>query len=123
VRAAIEPEIRQQLRLEFAALLREELAKAATETLDLSDQQSKTLLADYARAWESQRNEDRRAVVNAMDNLAARQLAEWAALKKDVDTLAMNADAGLRRTEQRLVQLADGGQPLGGVPQLNPSHK
>jgi hypothetical protein len=33
------------------------------------------------------------------------------ALKKDVDTIAVNADAGLRQAEQQLVHLAGYSQP------------
>jgi len=70
VRKAIEPEIRQQLRQEFAQMLHDEMDKAETQ-----------------------------------------RLADFVALKKDVDTVAVMTDAGLRRTQRQLVQLADYAEP------------
>jgi hypothetical protein len=70
VRKAIEPEIRQQLRQEFAQMLHDEMDKAETQ-----------------------------------------RLADFVALKKDVDTVAVMTDAGLRRTQRQLVQLVDYAEP------------
>jgi hypothetical protein len=38
--------------------------------------------------------------------MQSQRAADYLQLKKDVDTLAVNADAGLRHTEQQLIQLA-----------------
>jgi hypothetical protein len=84
VRAAIEPVMRQ----EVARLMRDELAKAA-----------------------SQRAEDNEAIYAAMDKLDAQRIADLLSLKKELDTVAVNTDAGLRHTEQELVQLAGYTQP------------
>ena len=107
IRAAIEPEIRQQLRQEFTQLLRDELDKAASATLAASGEQTKHWVEDYAQALETKRTEERQAIYAALNKL----LADVVSLKKDVDTVAVYADAGLRRARQELVQLADYTQP------------
>jgi predicted nucleic acid-binding Zn ribbon protein len=111
IRAAIEPEIRQQLRQEFTQLLREELDKAAAETLAASGEQTKHWVEHYAQALEAKRTEDRQAVNAALNKLESQRLADFVSLKKDVDTVAVWTDAGLRRARQELFQLADSTQP------------
>jgi len=69
-RAAITPQIRDQLRSEFAQILHEQLAQT-----------------EAARA------------------------TDYLALKKELDTVAILTDAGLRRTEREIFQLADYAQP------------
>jgi hypothetical protein len=81
-RAAITPEIRRELQGELAQLAREEVARAASFSLASS------------RRYTDQ---------------MAQQL--YVVVKKDIDTLAVNADAGLRHTAQQLFQLADFKQP------------
>jgi Putative zinc-finger len=115
IRAAVEPEIRQRLRQEFAQMLRDELDKAASATLAASGEQTKQVLADYARALETKQSEDNRAIYVALNKLESQlesqRLADYVSLKKELDTVAVLTDAGLRRTEQQLVQLADYNQP------------
>jgi hypothetical protein len=111
IRAAIEPEIRQQLRQEFTQLLRDELDKAASATLAASGEQTKHWVEDYDRALETKRTEDSQAIRAALNKLESQLLADVVSLKKDVDTVAVYADAGLRRARQELVQLADYAQP------------
>jgi anti-sigma factor RsiW len=111
VRAAIEPAIRQELRREFSQWLRDELNKTASATLAASGEQTKGLIADYAAALESNRTEEDEAIYAALDKLDSQRLADFISLKKDMDTVAVNTDAGLRQTEQQLVQLADYAQP------------
>jgi hypothetical protein len=111
IRAEIEPEIRQQLRREFTQMLRDELDKAASATLAASGEQAKHWVEDYARAIEAKHTEDSQVILDALNKLESQRLADFVSLKKDVDTVAVNADAGLRRARQELVQLADYTQP------------
>ena len=111
IRAAIEPEIRQQLRQEFTQLLRDELDKAASATLAASGEQTKHWVEDYAQALATKRTEDNQAIYAALNKLESQRRADFVSLKKDVDTVAWWTDAGLRRARQELVQLADYTQP------------
>jgi hypothetical protein len=78
VRASLEP----QLRKELAQLAKEEANKAAAATLASANEQSDKIASAYAQAL-------------------------WFSLKKDVDVLAVNVDAGLRNTTQELMQMMD----------------
>lgn len=103
VRVAIEPQMRQ----EFTRMLQQELNKTASATLAASGEQAKALLADYATAFETKRAEDNDAIFSALEKLDSQRVADYLSLKKDVDTVALNTDAGLRSAEQQLIQLAD----------------
>ena len=111
VRAAIEPEMRQELRREFAQLFRDQLDKSASTTLAASTEQTRQLLAEFARAVEAKRTEDYQAINAALDKLQSQRLADFFSLKKDVDTMAVLTEGGFRRAQQQLVQLADYTQP------------
>ena len=112
VRAAIEPEMRQELRREFAQLFRDQLDKSASTTLAASTEQTRQLLAEFARAVEAKRTEDYQAINAALDKLQSQRLADFFSLKKDVDTMAVLTESGFRRAQQQLVQLADYTQPV-----------
>src|SRR5437867_8263735 len=105
VRAEIGPKIRQELRQELAQTLRAELDRTASAALAASSEQAKQLLADYAKAIETKYAEDRQAIYASMNKLESQHLADYLSLKKDVDTVAVLTDVGLRRTQQQLVQL------------------
>ncbi|HLH56206.1 MAG TPA: hypothetical protein VKY92_21575 [Verrucomicrobiae bacterium] len=78
LRAALAPEIRKQISSELEQTMRDEAAKSAS------------LALASGRRYTDQ---------------VAQQL--YVSLKKDVETVALNADAGLRDTARQLFQLAD----------------
>ena len=57
------------------------------------------------------RAEDNQAVYAALNKLESQLVANYVSLKKDLDTVAVWTDVGLRRAQQQLVQLADYTQP------------
>ena len=82
LRAAIAPAIQRDLKSEMSLLVREEIARAASLTLASSHRYSEQV---------------------------GQQV--YVMLKKDVDTVAVNADAGLRSTARQLVELVDYKEP------------
>jgi hypothetical protein len=82
LRRTIASDIRRDLNQQLGQLVRDEVTKNASSTI---------------------------ASGHRYTDQVAQEL--YVALKKDVDTVALNADAGLRQTEQQLVQLADYQQP------------
>ena len=82
VRAAIEPDLRKEIRLEMAQMVTDEVNRASAATLSAAGEQADRISAAYSQAL-------------------------WFSLKKDVDTVAVHVDAGLRDTRQRLNQLVD----------------
>ncbi len=107
MRAAIEPEIRSQLRAEFAQTLRQELDKAAAVTLVAARDQARAMLTDY----DDSHTLDDAAVSTALTRLETQQTADYLSLKKQLDTVAVLTDAGLRHTEDQVVQLAASTRP------------
>lgn len=111
LRAAIEPAIRKELKQEFAQQFRADLDKASAATLAASAEQTKTMLDDYARAADTRNAAVVSDIYANLDQMESQRLADYVSLKKDVDTVAVNTDAGLRETERQLVLVADTARP------------
>ena len=103
----------EHLRAAFEPYIRNEMARAAAANLAASAEQTRKLMADYSTAFDLKRTEDIQAIYAALDKLDSQRVADALSLKQELDTVAVNADAGLRHTEQQLVQLADYTQPAG----------
>lgn len=114
LKAALEADLRQQLQQEFAVKLQTELAQTSSKTLHAANQQARDLLADYISTDQAKRTEDNQAIVAALERMSKQHLADYASLKQELDTVAVNTDAGLRHTEQQLVQLANYDAPNPG---------
>ena len=101
VRGAIAAEVREQLRQEFDSSLNTRLAETASGAVASAGDQTRELLRAYAVAAEAKRAEEDRALYLALDQLESRwqaqRVADYIALKKDLDTVAVNTDAGLRQ--------------------------
>lgn len=106
LRAEMEPQLRQQLRAELAQTIQEELKKNSAATLAAAREQSQRILTDYAGKIESARAADNSAISAALDRLDSQQTEDYVSLKKQLDTVAVLTDAGLRRTENQMVELA-----------------
>jgi len=106
LRAEIEPQLRQQLRAELVQTMREELDKSAAATLVASREQTRGMLADYAQKIENARANDNSAISAALDRLDSQQADDYVSLKKQLDTVAVMTETGLRRTENQMVELA-----------------
>lgn len=106
LRAEMEPELRQQLRAELVQTMREELDKSAATTLAASREQTRGMLADYAQKIENARANDNAVISAALERLDTQQADDYVSLKKQLDTVAVNTDAGLQRTENQMVELA-----------------
>jgi len=57
--------------------------------------------------FEMKRSDDNRAIHAAFEKLNAQRIADYVSLKKELDTVAVLTDAGLRDTEQQLAQFVD----------------
>jgi anti-sigma factor RsiW len=78
--------LRAQLTEELTRLVRQEVAQSAERTLEAANRQTETAVAESTQAL-------------------------YAAVKHDLDTLAVNADLGLQRAEEQLSELAGDTQP------------
>ncbi len=107
IRARIQPEIRQALLQEVTATAREEAARTAVAGLRATEAGAERIAAAYAKALQAQRAEDRREIETTLARIQSQRVADLAALKRQLDTLALNTDAGLRHTAEGLVELAN----------------
>jgi Putative zinc-finger len=96
LRAAVE----RDLRGELAQIARDEAAKTASLAITAFSQK-----ADTRRAA------DNRVIFSVLERVETQHATDCLTLKKELDTLAINADAGLRQTEEQLVQFADSSRP------------
>jgi hypothetical protein len=96
VRAAVEKDLRGQV----AQIARDEAAKTASLAVTASSQKTET-----------RRAADNRIIFAVLERLETQHTTDCLTLKKELDTLAINADAGLRQTEEQLVQFADYSRP------------
>jgi hypothetical protein len=99
-KAALAQEMRLELRKEVAALVQQELSHSTSATLTACAEQTRQLLTNYTQTIETNRIAQDAAYYAALEKL-------YVTLKKEVDTVAVFTDAGLRDTQRRLVQLVD----------------
>ena len=92
IHAALEPQMRQ----EITRMVRQEVDKAAAETLWQAGQQTSNALSAFVAAFQSERGLEQKNIQAAL-----------VVLKEQLDTVAMNTDAGFRQAEQKLGRLAD----------------
>jgi len=121
VRAALEPSLRKELRQELSQLLRQQLDQSSTTTLAAAGTQTRDMLGDFVRAYEQNRADDNRAVYAALARLDSERMADSTALKRDLDTVAVYSEAGLRQTQRQLVSLANNTGSSGNPSDLPPN--
>ncbi len=120
--ARLEVALRTEMEIKLAASRAEFLASIDKRNADLTPNiksvaseaarvEAESLLVKFARSIDEQRDADRDVFVTALRNLEERRATEFAALRKDLDTLAVNADDGLSRTQEQLMELASMTQP------------
>ncbi len=112
IRAALVPTLKAELRQEFQT----DLATA----IKASDQRTRDKLVDLAQAWTAARAEDQQAVRAAFQRSDLQRGTDYATLRRDLETVAVVAQAAIGNTQQQLTQLAantppaaagDGGSP------------
>jgi len=111
LRAAIEPQIRTELRSELDRVLDDKLKTQAAAILAAAARHADEVGESSARALSEARNEDHQAVLTAFDKFDTQRATDLLSLKRQVDTLAFNTDLGLRETQQRFAQFANYSQP------------
>jgi anti-sigma factor RsiW len=112
VRAVIEPALRRQLQAEFLQVARTELAQSSANTLATSRDETQRLLAGLAVQIEQGRSEDWQTMRTALATLQQERLTD----RRDLETVAVLTGAGLRQTQQQLVQLASYPAPTPNEP-------
>lgn len=89
----------QQQRAEFV-----ETVHAAA--IDAAGEEAEELFARIARGIDERRQKDHEAYLAALRQVEERSVSDYATLRKDLNTVAVNADDGLSQTREQLIELA-----------------
>jgi hypothetical protein len=105
------------------AALKAELARdfdaRLTATVASSSSEVQRLLAEFMQAQDDHRSVDREAIVAALRQLDAKYAANVAALRTELETVAVNTQDGLLETHQQLGLLASYAQPSKADPEAS----
>ncbi len=119
LRAALVPAIREELGRELQTSLRTALASANEQTDRKLDQ--------LAGAVALAREEDQQATLSLVGSLERQRQADLAWLRRDLETVAVNADARLNTTTRALGQLVSyspaSANPSGSVTPVNNTNR
>lgn len=105
--AQLKLQLKRELKLELAQAVQDEVSRATPALLATARSEAGKQLVSYATSLETQREADNQVIRTVLDRLALQNLS----LKKELDTVAVNTDAGLQQTEQQLAQFAVYKQP------------
>jgi predicted DNA-binding protein (UPF0278 family) len=64
-------------------------------------------MGDFIDFYQTARLADQQAIATAIAGLDVARTADFITLRKDLETVAVNSDLGLRQTRQQLIRLAD----------------
>ena len=103
LRSSLEPVIREKLREEFKEDQNVMLAAASVE--------AQRELATFIEAYKTAREEDRQVILAAMQQMKQRHRADYAYLRKDLETVAVLAENKIESTQEQLGQLVSFAQP------------
>jgi hypothetical protein len=118
VRRALEAELDAKLAANRSELLQvlnhhqTELAQALrSAAADAATSEAGTVLAQYAKLLEEQRDADHESYLAAFRQLDERRRSDVGSLREQIQTVALNADDGLTRTQEQLLELASATRP------------
>ena len=73
---------------------------------DAAGEEAEHLLARITKVIDERREADHNAYAAALGQVEERRQSDFAALRTDLDTVAVNADDGLSRAQEKLIELA-----------------
>jgi hypothetical protein len=111
--------LKAELRNEIATQFQADTRRAANDTLANIREETATHMADLARYYEQKRLEDQQSFYRTATELENKLAADYASLRKDLETVAVLTEAGFRQTERQLVSFADNRTPQ-TLPSTNP---
>jgi hypothetical protein len=109
VRASLEPEIKSKFaaqQSETIENLRSELAKIRENAATISRASNRELLDSITEITSDTRSKDREFLISALQQLEEKRSSEMAALRKELETVAVLTEANFKKAQQQIVQLA-----------------
>jgi anti-sigma factor RsiW len=99
--------LREELHGELTQLVEAQVAESGTATLAAAREQITLAMREFVDFYQAERSADNQAISTALTRLDTVRTADFLSLRKDLETVALNSDVGLRQTRQQLVRLAD----------------
>jgi len=91
---------------------RAELTEAVhAAVIDAAGEEAEGLFARIVRVIDERRQNDQEAYLAALREVQERSLSDYATLRKDLNTVAVNTDDGLSQAREQLIELATLRQP------------
>ena len=84
-------------------LLKAQVAESTAATLATAQDHTAAAMREFVDLYQSDRSAANQAISTALSRLDA----AFVSLRRDLETVALNSDVGLRQTQQQLVRLAD----------------
>ena len=99
-------EMRQQLMEELRRDIDSALAQATEQAMKSASTEAQALIAAVVQKWEEKRLTDQQATLTALQQLNAQRMADYAAMRKELETVAVFTETGLQRAENQIATLA-----------------
>jgi hypothetical protein len=99
--------LREELRIEMTGLIEARVAESSTALLAVCQEQTTAAMSDFIDFFQTARLADQQAIATAIAGLDVARTSDFITLRKDLETVAVNSDLGLRQTRQQLIRLAD----------------
>lgn len=99
-------QLRSEMRDEMQRELNVALAQVSEQASKSATVEAQELIAAIAQKLEEKRLNDRQTTLTALQNLNAQRIADYAKLRKELETVAVFSEAGLQRAENQISSLA-----------------
>jgi hypothetical protein len=99
-------EMRQQLMAELRRDFDSALADATEQAAKSATAEAEAVISAVAQKWEEKRLTDQQATWAALQQLSAQRVADYAAMRKELETVAVFTEAGLQRAQNQIATLA-----------------
>jgi hypothetical protein len=105
-RAEIETAMRQQLAAQWQQDFDAALAQASHQATKSASSEARSLIAAVAQKLEEKRLTDQQAALAALQEVNAQHVADYASLRKELETVAVFTESGLQRAQNQITTLA-----------------
>lgn len=102
LRAEMRQELVKELRRDFDSALAEATAQATKSATT----EAQAIIAAVAQKWEEKRISDQQATWAALQQLNAQRVADYAAMRKELETVAVFTETGLQSAQNQIATLA-----------------
>jgi hypothetical protein len=110
LQASLKRDVESAVRLQLAEKMQGDFDKAlnriSEQAAKSANAEARTLIATVAQRIEAQRLVDQQTTLAALQKLSARHTEDYAALRKELETVAVLTEAGLQRAQSQIATLA-----------------